>query len=146
MDWSDPGAMADYIVVEDNSTTPSTIKLDTVMGSDYQGAPLVENVYAEQIPGSKNVMIDFSVLLASDSAGGAGSSDKPSYIEFWFKSDPTSPQWEECQTFVENSDAGPSDPNQKNAGTLDISGIFMRHGMLEPTNQISKQIPVKFVY
>ena len=57
---TNPGAWAEYIVVEDNSTTPSTIKLDAVIGSDYQGAPLVENVHAEQIPGTKSVMIDFS--------------------------------------------------------------------------------------
>lgn len=121
---TDPGFVAEYIVVEDNSTTPSSFKLDAVMGSDYQGAPLVENVYAEQIAGSKNVRIDFSVLLASDLTGGAGPAEKASYIEFWFKSDPTSPQWEECQTFVVNSEGGPSDPNQKNRGSLDSSGEF----------------------
>jgi hypothetical protein len=124
---TDPGAWAEYIVIEDNTTTPATLKLDAVMGSPYQGAPLVENVFAEQIQGSKNVLIDFSVTLADDSsgAGGGASSDKMSTLEIWFKSDPASPQWQECITFVTDSaGGGQTDPNQKAPGNLDQSGGF----------------------
>jgi hypothetical protein len=120
-----PGIMGDFIVVEDNSTNPSTFKFEGIMGSPYEGAPFVSGVYAQQEPGTKNVRIDFSLLLQTDDSGGYPTTDKPSFLEFWFKSDPSSLQWEYCHMF-ESAGGAPGSPggNQKEPGAINESGQF----------------------
>ena len=125
LDSSIEGISSGYLVVEDNSTTPSTLKFEGVIGNPYQGAPLVSYVFAQQIPGTKDVQIDFSVLLAENSSGGAPGTDKPSFLEFWFKPNPTSLQWEECMMFETAGGApGGGVGNQKEPGPINESGGF----------------------
>ena len=119
------GVYANFIVVEDNSTNPSTFKFEGMRNDPYEGAPLVSGVYAQQEPGTKNVRIDFSLLLQTDDSGGYSTTDKPSFLEFWFKSDPSSLQWEECHMF-ESAGGAPGSPggNQKERGAINESGSF----------------------
>lgn len=119
------GYYQDYLVVENNSTTPSTFKFERVVGSPYAGAPLVSGVYAQQEPGTKDVRIDFSLVLASSDPNDPAMGDKPSWLEFWFKSDPSSPQWEACHLF-ETADGAPGGGvgNQKQPGAINQSGGF----------------------
>lgn len=112
----------DFIVSEDNSTNPSTFKFEGIIGNPYTGAPLVSNVYAQQAAGTKNVVIDFSLLLQSDDSGGYPPTDKSSFLEFWFKSNPTSLQWEECMMF--ETPGAPPIPGQKEPGPINESGGF----------------------
>ena len=51
--------------------------------------------------------------------------EEQSYLEFWFKSDPSSPQWEECDMF-ESAGGAPGTPggNQKQPGAINESGGF----------------------
>jgi hypothetical protein len=124
--WSGPPnhGQGSVIVTEDNSTNPSTFKLEQVVATPYSGAPLVSNVYAQQVAGSKNVVIDFSLLLQSDDSGGYPPSDKASHLEFWFKSNPTSLQWEECMMFETPGAPGGGVGNQKEPGPINESGVF----------------------
>ena len=116
------GVYGNFLVVEDNSTTPSTFKFEGMRNDPYEGAPLVSGVYAQQEPGTKDVRIDFSLLLQADDSGGYTPTDKASFLEFWFKSDPSSPQWEECMMF-ENPVASPN-PGKKEPGAFNESGQF----------------------
>ncbi|MDA8823980.1 hypothetical protein N9N41_05735 [Opitutales bacterium] len=120
------GAYGNFLVVEDNSTNPSTFKFEGLRDDPYTGAPLVSNVYAQQVAGSKNVLIDFSLLLQSDDSGGYPPSDKASHLEFWFKSNPSSLQWEVCQGFESAAGGAPGTPsgNQKQNGAINESGGF----------------------
>ena len=120
------GILGDFVVTEDNSTNPSTFKFEGIIGNPYEGAPLVSNVYAQQVAGSKNVLIDFSLLLQSDDSGGYPPSDKASHLEFWFKSNPSSLQWEVCQGFESAAGGAPGTPsgNQKQNGAINESGGF----------------------
>ena len=119
-----PGQHRDYIVIEVTPLgLPSQIKLEAVVGQPYAGAPLVSNVHAEQVQGSKNVRIDFSVLLGDSDTGFGG--EKPSFLEFWFKSDPSSPQWEICHTFESAGGGSPSgSANLITPGALSQSGGY----------------------
>jgi hypothetical protein len=116
---------ANFIVVEDNSTNPSTFKFEGVRNDPYSGAPLVSDVYAQQEPGSKNVRIEFSLVLAFSDPNDPAMGDKPSFLEFWFKPDPSSLQWEECHMF-ESAGGAPGSPggNQKERGAINDSGNF----------------------
>jgi hypothetical protein len=119
------GVYANFIVVEDNSTNPSTFKFEGVRNDPYSGAPLVSDVYAQQEPGSKNVRIEFSLVLAFSDPNDPAMGDKPSFLEFWFKPDPSSLQWEECHMF-ESAGGAPGSPggNQKERGAINESGGF----------------------
>ena len=125
LDSSIVGIASEYLVVEDNSTNPSTFKFEGMRNDPYEGAPLVSGVYAQQEPGTKDVRIDFSLLLQADDSGGYTPTDKASFLEFWFKSDPSSPQWEECMMF-ESAGGAPGTPggNQKQPGSINESGGF----------------------
>lgn len=117
------GGISVFVVTEDNSTNPSTFKFEGIIGNPYEGAPLVSNVYAQQVAGSKNVLIDFSLLLQSDDSGTP--SDKASHLEFWFKSNPSSLQWEVCHLFETAGGApGGGVGNQKEPGAINESGGF----------------------
>ena len=119
------GSMGDFFVVEDNSTNPSTFKFEGITGNQYTGAPLVSNVYAQQEAGTKNVVIDFSLVLASSNPNDPAMGDKPSWLEFWFKSDPSSLQWEVCHLFETAGGApGGGVGNQKQPGAINESGGF----------------------
>jgi hypothetical protein len=119
------GSMGDFFVVEDNSTNPSTFKFEGITGNPYTGAPLVSNVYAQQEAGTKNVVIDFSLVLASSDPNDPAMGDKPSWLEFWFKSDPSSLQWEVCHLFETAGGApGGGVGNQKEPGEINESGGF----------------------
>ena len=125
---TDPGGAGMYgsvIVTEDNSTNPSTFKFEEVIGNPYEGAPLVSGVYAQQEPGTKDVRIDFSLVLASSDPNDPAMGDKPSWLEFWFKSDPSSLQWEVCHLF-ETAGGAPVGGvvNQKEPGAINESGGF----------------------
>ena len=129
------------IVTEDNSTNPSTFKLEQVVATPYEGAPLVSDVYAQQEPGTKDVRIDFSLVLASSDPADPAMGDKQSFLEFWFKSDPSSPQWEECMMF-ESAGGAPGTPggNQKQPGAINESGGFFaiwKAGNQKPNFQTS---------
>jgi hypothetical protein len=130
-----------YLVVEDNSTTPSTFKFEGMRNDPYEGAPLVSDVYAQQEPGTKDVRIDFSLVLASSDPADPSMGDKPSFLEFWFKSDPSSPQWEECLFFESaGGDPGTSGGNQKQPGNINESGGFFaiwKAGDQKPSFQTS---------
>jgi hypothetical protein len=115
---TDPG-LKTYILIEDNATSPSVFKLEAVEGEPYQGAPLVSDVHAGQEAGTKDVKIEFNVLLAEDANANGG--DKASTIEFWFKSDPSSPQWERC-LFFRVPDG--TDSRQGMDGPIQVSGDF----------------------
>jgi hypothetical protein len=132
VDWTtlaiDPwgaGVYGEVIVTEDNSTNPSTFKFEGVVASPYAGAPLVGYVYAQQEPGTKDVRIDFTLILAASVPGSPELGDKPSFLEFWFKPDPSSLQWEECHMF-ESAGGAPGSPggNQKERGAINESGNF----------------------
>ena len=116
------GYYQDYLVVENNSTTPSTFKFERVVSSPYAGAPLVSGVYAQQEPGTKDVRIDFSLVLAFSDPNDPAMGDKASFLEFWFKSDPSSPQWEICHMF-ESAGMDPAS-GQKQPGAINESGGF----------------------
>ena len=92
----------------------------------YEGAPLVTGVYAQQEPGTKDVRIDFSLVLAASDPNDPAMGDKQSFLEFWFKSDPSSPQWEECMMF-ESAGGAPGTPggNQKQPGAINESGAIL---------------------
>ena len=119
------GAYGNFLVVEDNSTNPSTFKFEGLRNDPYTGAPLVSGVYAQQEPGTKDVRIDFSLVLASSDPIDPAMGDKPSWLEFWFKSDPSSLQWEVCHLF-ETADGAPGGGvgNQKQPGAINESGEF----------------------
>ena len=117
-----PGGSNPYTITEDNSTNPSTFKFEGVWSNPYVGAPLVTGVYAQQEPGTKDVRIDFSLLLAYADPSNHGMGDKASFLEFWFKSDPSSPQWEECHMF-ESAGMDPAS-GQKQPGAINESGGF----------------------
>ena len=135
------GILGDFVVTEDNSTNPSTFKFEGITGNPYSGAPLVSNVHAQQEAGTKNVVIDFSLVLAHSDPNDPGMGDKPSFLEFWFKSDPSSPQWEECMMF-ESAGGAPGTPggNQKQPGAINESGGFFaiwKAGNQKPNFQTS---------
>ena len=118
-----PGHSGIYTITEEPRLgLPSLFKLEAVINTPYLGAPLVTGVYAQQEPGSKNVRIDFSLLLAYDDPSNHGMGDKQSFLEFWFKSDPSSPQWEECHMF--ESAGGAPGGNQKQNGPINHSGAY----------------------
>jgi hypothetical protein len=68
----------------------SSAKLEPVEDlGDFAGAPLVADVHAKQIPGSKNVEVRF--WLQYDS-----SKSSEVYIEVWFRESSSELQWERC--------------------------------------------------
>ena len=141
LDSSIVGIASEYLVVEDNSTNPSTFKFEGIIENPYSGAPLVSNVHAQQEAGTKNVVIDFSLVLANSDPADPAMGDKPSFLEFWFKSDPSSPQWEECMMF-ESAGGAPGTPggNQKQPGAINESGGFFaiwKAGNQKPNFQTS---------
>jgi len=141
--WTGPPnyGYGSVIVTEDNSTNPSKFKFEEVFPTPYEGAPLVSGVYAQQEPGTKDVRIDFSLVLASSDPADPAMGDKVSILEFWFKSDPSSPQWEECMMF-ESAGGAPGTPsgNQKEPGAINVSGGFFaiwKAGNQKPNFQTS---------
>lgn len=95
------GLAADsYFVLpeEDNSTGTIRFVLSRFQQTNdyYEGQPRVYRVSAKQTPGTKNVEIQAYVLLGTDPSS---FQDKEAKVEFWFKSDPQSLQWEKCIDF-----------------------------------------------
>jgi hypothetical protein len=94
----------------------SSAKLEPVEDlGDFAGAPLVADVHAKQIPGSKNVEVRF--WLQYDS-----SKSSEVYIEVWFRESSSELQWERCmeidkgeysniltKKFAYNSESGMND-------------------------------------
>ena len=110
---TDPNlGIAEYTQLQKITQPTFLFKLEAVINTPYVGAPLVTGVYAQQEPGSKNVRIDFSLVLAYDDRSNV-MGDKSSFLEFWFKSDPSSPQWEECHMFESAGGGGSPGGNQK---------------------------------
>jgi len=70
--------------------TASSAKLEPIEDlGDFVGAPLVADVYAQQIPGSKNVTISFWLQYDTSKSSNV-------YIEVWFRESSNEPQWERC--------------------------------------------------
>ncbi len=70
--------------------TASSAKLEPVEDlGDFVGAPLVANVSAEQILGTKAVMINFWLQYDTSKSSNV-------YIEVWFRESANQPQWERC--------------------------------------------------
>jgi hypothetical protein len=59
---------------------------------EYAGAPIVRDVHAEQIPGTKKVGIYFWMQLDETKAD----SSNPVFIEVWFRKQATDVQWQRC--------------------------------------------------
>jgi len=83
----------EWIFNEDTSMheyTASSAKLEPIEDlGDFVGAPLVADVYAQQIPGSKNVTISFWLQYDTSKSSNV-------YIEVWFRESANEPQWERC--------------------------------------------------
>lgn len=70
---------------------PNSAKLEPVIDrGEYSGQPIVANVQARQIPGTKTVGVDFFLQLQADKI-----SQEP-YIEMWFRASQSDIQWERC--------------------------------------------------
>ena len=80
--WNETSATEEY--------TASTAKLEPVEDlGDFAGVPLVADVHAKQIPGSKNVEVSFWLQFDS-------SKSNEVYIEVWFRESSSELQWERC--------------------------------------------------
>ena len=126
-----------YLIGENNTTSPKSFLLEKIMDyAQHQGPPTAFNVQARQLPGTKNVQIDCFVAIGYD----AGSfSDKPTDIEFWFKGNPSSLQWEKLTNFdLGGSYTGPGTL----AGGGPITAVW-RAGEEKPNLKLHK---VKFGY
>jgi len=70
---------------------PNSAKLEPVIDrGEYSGQPIVANVQARQIPGTKTVGVDFFLQLAADKI-----TNDP-YIEMWFRASQSDIQWKRC--------------------------------------------------
>ena len=93
--------------------TASTAKLEPVEDlGDFVGAPLVADVHAEQVAGTKNVSIGFWLQFDEQKSSNV-------YIEVWFRESSNEVQWERCMEIGEgiltaqtyfNPDTGSSEP------------------------------------
>ena len=93
--------------------TASSAKLEPVEDlGDFVGAPLVANVSAEQVAGTKNVSIGFWLQFDEQKSSNV-------YIEVWFRESSNKVQWERCMEIGEgiltaqtyfNPDTGSSEP------------------------------------
>jgi len=93
--------------------TASSAKLEPVEDlGDFVGAPLVANVSAEQVAGTKNVSIGFWLQFDEQKSSNV-------YIEVWFRESSNEVQWERCMEIGEgiltaqtyfNPDTGSSEP------------------------------------
>lgn len=70
--------------------TASSAKLEPVEDlGNFVGAPLVADVHAEQVTGTKNVSIGFWLQFDEQKSSNV-------YIEVWFRESSNEPQWERC--------------------------------------------------
>ena len=93
--------------------TASSAKLEPVEDlGDFVGAPLVADVHAEQVAGTKNVSIGFWLQFDEQKSSNV-------YIEVWFRESSNEVQWERCMEIGEgiltaqtyfNPDTGSSEP------------------------------------
>ena len=92
------------LLSEDNSSGTTTYVLDRIMegSTPYHGPPLVKHVEAQQVLGTKSVEIQAFVALGQDTGGGYG--DKASRVEFWFKPNAQTIQWQRCFSFSQQFD------------------------------------------
>lgn len=92
------------LLSEDNSSGTTTYVLDRIMegSTPYHGPPLVKYVEAQQVLGTKSVEIQAFVALGQDTGGGYG--DKASRVEFWFKPNAQTIQWQRCFSFSQQFD------------------------------------------
>ena len=75
--------------------TASTAKLEPVEDlGDFVGAPLVADVHAEQVAGTKNVSIGFWLQFDEQKSSNV-------YIEVWFRESSNEVQWERCMEIGE---------------------------------------------
>ena len=90
-EWGNP--KWDYI--------PNSAKLEPVIDrGEYSGQPIVANVQARQIPGTKTVGVDFFLQLAADKI-----TNDP-YIEMWFRASQSDIQWKRCMKISTAEGAG----------------------------------------
>ena len=88
------------LLLEDNSSGTTTYVLDRIMedmSTPYEGQPLVKHVEAQQVLGTKVVEIQAFVALGQETGGGYG--EKAANVEFWFKPNAQTIQWQECTFF-----------------------------------------------
>ena len=80
---------------------PNSAKLEPVIDrGEYSGQPIVANVQARQIPGTKTVGVDFFLQLAADKI-----TNDP-YIEMWFRASQSDIQWKRCMKISTAEGAG----------------------------------------
>ena len=80
---------------------PNSAKLEPVIDrGEYSGQPIVANVQARQIPGTKTVGVDFFLQLAADKI-----TNHP-YIEMWFRASQSDIQWKRCMKISTVEGAG----------------------------------------
>ena len=80
---------------------PNSAKLEPVIDrGEYSGQPIVANVQARQIPGTKTVGVDFFLQLAADKI-----TNDP-YIEMWFRASQSDIQWKRCMKISTVEGAG----------------------------------------
>ena len=80
---------------------PNSAKLEPVIDrGEYSGQPIVANVQARQIPGTKTVGVDFFLQLAADKI-----TNDP-YIEMWFRASQSDIQWKRCMEISTAEGAG----------------------------------------
>ena len=80
---------------------PNSAKLEPVIDrGEYSGQPIVANVQARQIPGTKTVGVDFFLQLAADKI-----TNDP-YIEMWFRASQSDIQWKRCMAISTVEGAG----------------------------------------
>ena len=94
----------------------------------YVGAPLVRRICPTGT-WTKDVRIDLGCFNDDPS----NHNEKTSFLEFWFKSDPSSPQWEECIMFETGGAPGKKQP------CFNESGGFFAIWKAGDQNQIFKQ-------
>ena len=76
--------------------TASSAKLEPVEDlGNFVGAPLVADVHAEQVAGTKNVSIGFWLQFDEQKSSNV-------YIEVWFRESSNEPQWERCMEIGES--------------------------------------------
>jgi hypothetical protein len=106
---------------------PNSAKLEPVIDrGEYSGQPIVANVQARQIPGTKNVGVDFFLQLDS------GKISQDPYIEMWFRASQSDIQWERCME-ISVSDGAWANLTPKQTSQWDEQSQTMQDSLTDHT-------------
>jgi hypothetical protein len=112
---------------------PNSAKLEPVIDrGEYSGQPIVANVQARQIPGTKTVGVDFFLQLAADKI-----TNDP-YIEMWFRASQSDIQWKRCMAISTAEGAGANLTPKKISEWDDVTDHTIKLGSQGSPEQITE--------